>query len=333
MNKHKLWTQSVTSSYLTSYAEGIACVTFDRRKEYVAFHLDKTSFAVVHNNVFLSQEDDIINQNYCLPITKFDRVRTVKLNEKGFMTCSCGFVHQYLMPCVHIACVIDDVKYFTPSLFHLRWWKTFNLFYKNKEMSNNKEGFQYKSSNEAEITLNFIRDHHYNKHDGSYYGVPISNELFNVLSSKTIEEINTGDNQQLSCKLNKIQAMVNMDLKSVPLKKGSSDYKNFVFSSSARDREVSTPTDKEETTFDCSSSDNNSFSEFDNLATSSQPCNSTLKNLNSFGGLSQMSASLSQQRSLLDYSTPVEAGNDYMQKNVIEETSAYNQLVPFLRSL
>ena len=67
--------------------------------------------------------------------TKFDRVHTVKLDKDQFMICSCGYMKQYLAPCRHFMAVLDDRKYLTPDLFHIRWWKHFNYYFASGENS------------------------------------------------------------------------------------------------------------------------------------------------------------------------------------------------------
>ena len=52
---------------------------------------------------------------------KFDRVRTVLIDANQFMTCSCGNIQRFLLPCCHVCAVLKDLKYYEPSLFHIRW--------------------------------------------------------------------------------------------------------------------------------------------------------------------------------------------------------------------
>ena len=62
--------------------------------------------------------------------TIFQRVRSVTIDNNNFMNCSCGRHMRWLMPCVHMCCVLDDMKYYTPDLFHIRWWKHYHFMYK-----------------------------------------------------------------------------------------------------------------------------------------------------------------------------------------------------------
>ena len=49
------------------------------------------------------------------------------------------------MPCTHIYCVLDDINYIQPDLFHIRWWKHFNYMFRvsddyNYDISKQKIG-------------------------------------------------------------------------------------------------------------------------------------------------------------------------------------------------
>ena len=62
--------------------------------------------------------------------TKFQRIREVTIDEENVMSCSCNYHKRWLMPCVHICCVLEKTEYYTSELFHLRWWKHFQYLYK-----------------------------------------------------------------------------------------------------------------------------------------------------------------------------------------------------------
>ena len=61
----------------------------------------------------------------------YDRVRIVSIDCEGFMSCSCGKVQMYMMPCRHICAIIDKKEYYIPSMFHIRWHKMFNYYHGN----------------------------------------------------------------------------------------------------------------------------------------------------------------------------------------------------------
>ena len=44
----------------------------------------------------------------------YDRVRIVSIDTEGFMSCSCGKVHMYLMPCHHICAIISMKRFYVP---------------------------------------------------------------------------------------------------------------------------------------------------------------------------------------------------------------------------
>ena len=61
----------------------------------------------------------------------YDRVRIVNIDCEGFMSCSCGKVQMYMMPCRHICAIIDKKEFYVPSMFHIRWHKMFNYYHGN----------------------------------------------------------------------------------------------------------------------------------------------------------------------------------------------------------
>ena len=77
-----------------------------------------------------------MKRNQIPTYTTFKRLRVVTLDMNGFMNCSCGFLNRCLMPCTHIYCVLDDINYIQPDLFHIRWWKHFNYMFRVSDDSN-----------------------------------------------------------------------------------------------------------------------------------------------------------------------------------------------------
>lgn len=63
---------------------------------------------------------------------RFDRVRTVTIDANQFIYCTCGYCQRFLLPCRHICAVLNDILYLEPPMFHIRWYKLFNYYYRNK---------------------------------------------------------------------------------------------------------------------------------------------------------------------------------------------------------
>ena len=112
------WTISNTSKYLTPYAEGLMCSYFDRQNQYFVRQTKHNVWMVMHksnmNNKNSTSKDH----------PKYKRVRKVEVRN-NYMTCTCQLTQRWLMPCVHMFCVLKKKEYVTPSMFHLRWWKHF----------------------------------------------------------------------------------------------------------------------------------------------------------------------------------------------------------------
>ena len=168
MNTHSLWSNSNTKDILVTYAEGLACDNFDK-KQYYNVHRNSAFTWFVLNKAAGTMPMNTDNASKI----KFDRVRTVLIDANQFMTCSCGYIQRFLLPCCHVCAVLKDLRYYEPSLFHIRWHKSFNYYYGN--------GFASKIAPETNTAINDMlnetRSNHY-RDSGKYKGVPLSNSTF-----------------------------------------------------------------------------------------------------------------------------------------------------------
>ena len=101
---------------------------------------------------------------------KFKRVRIVEI-KNNYLICSCQLPQRWLMPCVHIYCVLKKKEYVMPSMFHLRWWKHFNYIFQNE--------VNYATTDickKLEDALFNIRSNHFDQSDNNKYkGVYLNN--------------------------------------------------------------------------------------------------------------------------------------------------------------
>ena len=179
------WTSSNTSQYLTPYAEGLACRYFDRRDDYTTRSIKENEWLVIHTSSLINCNTQKVHSE---PSTKFCRVRKVQI--KGdFITCSCGHVQRWLMPCVHIYAVLDKQELVLPSMFHLHWWKHFNYLFKNTSKDNN-ESVQLK----LHESLKHVRMNHFDKNNNNQYiGCPIHDNILLKTKIYEISELPTED--------------------------------------------------------------------------------------------------------------------------------------------
>ena len=126
MNKNKLWSNSLTKNYLTTYVEGLACDNFDKRTLYNIWSNDQNIWWVLKEPAGTMEY-----ASYDSSKLLYDRVRIVSIDCEGFMSFSCGKVQLYLMSCRHICAVIEDKELYVPSMFHIRWHKLFNYYHGN----------------------------------------------------------------------------------------------------------------------------------------------------------------------------------------------------------
>ena len=137
------------------------------------------------------------------------------------MNCSCGYVNRWLMPCVHICSVLEHSKYYTPDLFHLRWWKLFHYLYK----SNSKSKKVKSTTQNLKDSLSRVRADHYNHTNGMYKGVPIHDSAF---LNDPMSNLNQGFIIKEDNKRHIIDAIWKMQEDDKPLIKGSTAYKNYM---------------------------------------------------------------------------------------------------------
>ena len=168
MNAHSLWSNSNTKDNLVAYAEGLACDNFDKKFFYnMHCNSDFTWLVLNKETGTISPETDSAAK------IKFDRVRHAIIDANQFMTCSCGYIQRFILPCCHVCAVLKELKYYEPSLFHIRCHKSFNYYYGNA-FSTSIAPDTNTAINEM---LNETRSNHYHA-SGKYKGIPLHNSIF-----------------------------------------------------------------------------------------------------------------------------------------------------------
>jgi hypothetical protein len=232
--------------------------------------------------------------------TRFARSRTVTIDKENFMNCDCGAVQRWLFPCVHICSVINGKKYFDASLFHIRWWKHFNLLFKNVGFQNNSDK-NHSSFESLKKSLRLIRQNHFDKTTGQYKGIPLhGHHVLEYLKNTNVET----DFQNFD--FIKIKALTTMKVNDIPLIKGSLKYKEYMTESS-----------------NLINNSNNSF-EYNDFNEN----NDGTEFLDTMGGSSQASYGMSQQRIDMEY----ENEKIPKEKN-LKDGSAYQRLQPIIFDL
>ena len=163
-----LWSRSVSKSLLTDYAEGIFIHNFDRgTTNYVVAPINSHLWYVLHKESAHSSKLPESSPRYYL------RVRIVTMSRNNFLMCSCGYCHQYLIPCKHICAVVKDVNHFTQKSFHMRWWKHFNYYYGKKYGESH-------APKTVELMKTYFKDMKLNNFDsnGNYLGINMNGSSF-----------------------------------------------------------------------------------------------------------------------------------------------------------
>ena len=144
MNRKQQWSKSKTSNILTPYMEGLCVKLFDHRHQVQSIYIGKKEWLVMRKSFFetsrykgnINDDDkeglvDVFDSNngFISKHLKFEHCRHVTLDNHGYMKCDCGWMSQYLAPCIHIMSILDDAEFIVPDLFHIRWWKQFNYYF------------------------------------------------------------------------------------------------------------------------------------------------------------------------------------------------------------
>ena len=169
LNNTNLWSNSLTKDVLTPYGEGLACAQFDQRIYYNVHRNDQHLWWVLNKKAGCPFVDE--RHDECK--VRFDRVRIVSIDVNGFMSCSCGYVQRFLLPCRHICAVLDNIQYYVPSLFHVRWHKDYNYYHGNSF----SRQIACNTDTALRELLLYTRANHYTQ-SGKYKGIPMMDSEF-----------------------------------------------------------------------------------------------------------------------------------------------------------
>ena len=316
VNSIKIWSNSLTKDFLTDYAEGLACHNFDRKIHYTKRCVSFNKWLVVDSNLFNDNYHQEVNPDSFIDPIKFMRVREVTITDDSFMNCTCSYHLRYLMPCVHMCCVIEDKNNYVPELFHIRWWKHFHYFYKNNVNDSNKSTVE-----NTELALENIRSNHFSKIDGKYKGVPLYGTPFGEQIISKNGFVSTILNDNVTCAM---KAIVKMHNERKPLIYGKPWYKNYM---SLDVSMLSKPNDSKE-------HQNDSSYSFENVENYSQD----IESLGNMGAGSQAMSQLSDFRQNIEASqkssSDLSECRDYLQSSKTSESlNVYSDLNPMFSSL
>ena len=168
INKENLWSKSLTKNVLTTYAEGLACKNFDQRVMYNVRRYSSYVWLVLKKESGLKPPS--LDQSQKL---YYDRVRHVTIDAELNMSCDCGYIQRYLMPCPHMCAVIDQPEHLVPSMYHIKWHKVFNYYH----ATSFGPTIATKVCNTLHEVLKVTRENCY-RGSGKYKGVPLLGTSF-----------------------------------------------------------------------------------------------------------------------------------------------------------
>lgn len=184
LNRNHRYLQTDLDQHLCHYCLDICAKNFDHRLLYYVRQKEDCQFWVMEKSI----HEKNANPKSKFPVTTFDRVHLVSINGQ-FITCSCGYVNQYLQPCEHVMAVLSEKENVMFTLFHYRWWKQFNYF----SLRDFEEGSIMNNENVALITdkfrpvVKFVRENAF--HDnGEYKGCYLDEDILLKLQYSHIED-------------------------------------------------------------------------------------------------------------------------------------------------
>ena len=166
LEREVCWSSARVKDDLTKYSLGLFCKNYDKRANYYTVRVGEHEWMSIFNEEFYKRKSQ-------MDAPVFKRVRTIKIDDEGYMNCSCGKTGEYLLPCKHICAVVNDQSAFSIDMFHIRWHKQFSLFH-CKEAGYDCTPAQSKL---IEQFFRTTRENHYDS-NGLYKGVPMKESSF-----------------------------------------------------------------------------------------------------------------------------------------------------------
>ncbi len=102
----------------------VKCLTVHKRHNVQVIYMGNKEWLCYRKSILDEDSEKLMSSH-----PKYEHLRTVTIDCDGYMSCTCGHVHQYMAPCIHIMAILDNKKFVTPALFHLRWWKVYNYYF------------------------------------------------------------------------------------------------------------------------------------------------------------------------------------------------------------
>jgi hypothetical protein len=91
IHRSKTWSSSVTKDTLTAYMEGLAVKNFDSRLDYYCVEASNRCWFIVNKNTIAELNGQPMIQNSNDVIPQYHHLRTVRLHDDGFMSCTCSY--------------------------------------------------------------------------------------------------------------------------------------------------------------------------------------------------------------------------------------------------
>ena len=179
---------SALDDVIEKYMLDIAAKNYDGGIGYYVRQVNKSKFWCLRRNIHDDQYEDNLSIDKS-PVAYFDRVYEIILHESKFLTCSCGYVHQYMAPCMHVMAVLSDEENIRPTLFHYRYWKAFHYFYLKDfgESSIMSDNSIVAVKEKLKEWKSFVEVNAFHK-NGEYKGCYVEKDIVEKLQSSQIEE-------------------------------------------------------------------------------------------------------------------------------------------------
>ena len=182
--KHSSFSQSKTKDLVTDYMDLLLCKMHDTSEMIRSFYFGNGIWYCISSKVLESFSNQAHSLKAVSTYPTYVNIRQVTLKD-SFMTCTCGKVHAFMSPCIHIVAVLKSQTNVIPAMIPIRWWYTF-MYYHRSDAS-----FMAPNVNTACIDMlaNF-RLRWFNK-DGSFKGIYISLNDFDICKCQQPDNLNS----------------------------------------------------------------------------------------------------------------------------------------------
>ena len=180
------FSQSPLKDIVTDLIDLRICDMHDNKEHVTCFYVGNKTWKCISTS---SLESYITSGNIKVSDTlkgihpRYVNIRTVQWIGQH-MKCTCGKVHAFQAPCIHILAVLDDSNLLCPSMIPIRWWYVFQYYF-DSEASDMAPHIN-------DACRMKLQEHRFNQFNdsGEYLGIDMSECKFDISTCDIVNESN-----------------------------------------------------------------------------------------------------------------------------------------------